>query len=74
MPIRPRLRDAGRLSTHDLYPLNIFPDELIRKLGGYLVYLIYIGRKGRLRSASSFYGQPEDNGSRAVFLYFRSTF
>lgn len=45
MPIRPRLRDAGRLSTHDLYPLNIFPDELIRKLGGYLVYLIYIGRK-----------------------------
>lgn len=42
---RPRLRDSHRLTTHDLYPLNIFPEELIRKIGGYLVYLIYIGRK-----------------------------
>ncbi len=45
MPERPRLRDAHRLTTHDLYPLNVFPDELIRRLGGYLVYLTYIGRK-----------------------------
>lgn len=43
--IRPRLRDAGRLTTHDLYPLNVFPDELVCKVGGYLVYLIYIGRR-----------------------------
>ncbi|MBQ9365740.1 MAG: hypothetical protein IJT82_08175 [Schwartzia sp.] len=42
---RPRLRDAGKLKTHELYPLNVFPDELIRRLGGYLVYLVYIGRK-----------------------------
>ena len=45
MPTRPRLRDAKHLTTHDLYPLNIFPDDLIHRLGGYLVYLIYIGRK-----------------------------
>ena len=49
MPTRPRLRDAGRLTTHDLYPLNVFPDDLIRRLGGYLVYLIYIGRKDIMR-------------------------
>ena len=45
MPERPRLRDAARLTTHDLYPLNVFPDELVRRIGGYLAYLIYIGRK-----------------------------
>lgn len=45
MPNRPRLRDGRRLTNHDLYPLNIFPDDLIHRLGGYLVYLIYIGRK-----------------------------
>lgn len=43
--MRPRLRDSKRLSTHDLYPLNVFPDDLIHKIGGYLIYLIYIGRK-----------------------------
>lgn len=42
---RPRLRDARRLTTHDLYPLNVFPEELIQKIGGYFVYLIYIGRR-----------------------------
>ena len=45
MTTRPRLRDAWRLTTHDLYPLNVFPDELVQRIGGYLVYLIYIGRK-----------------------------
>ena len=45
MPARPKLRDAARLTSHDLYPLNVFPEEIVRKIGGYLVYLIYIGRK-----------------------------
>ena len=45
MENRPRLRDSKRLTTQTLYPLNVFPEELINKLGGYLVYLIYIGRK-----------------------------
>lgn len=45
MADRPRLRDAKRLTTHDLYNLNVFPDDLIHRIGGYLVYLIYIGRK-----------------------------
>ena len=42
---RPRLRDSRRLSQPDLYPLNVFPDDLIYNIGGYLVYLLYIGRK-----------------------------
>lgn len=42
---RPRIRDGKRLSSHELYPLNVFPDDLIKRLGGYLVYLVYIGRK-----------------------------
>lgn len=41
----PRLRDGGRLTTHELYPLNEFPPELVKQIGGYLIYLIYIGRK-----------------------------
>ena len=42
---RPRLRDNAQLLTQTLYPLNVFPTEIINKIGGYLVYLIYIGRK-----------------------------
>ena len=45
MDNRPRLRDSKHLTTQTLYPLNVFPEELINKIGGYLVYLIYIGRK-----------------------------
>ncbi|MBQ8568657.1 MAG: hypothetical protein IJ446_05510 [Oscillospiraceae bacterium] len=45
MERRPKLRDSKRLTTQTLYPLNIFPTEIINKIGGYLVYLIYIGRK-----------------------------
>lgn len=33
------------MTTHTLYPLNVFPEELVRKIGAYLVYLIYTGRK-----------------------------
>lgn len=45
MENRPRLRDSKRLTTQTVYPLNVFPNELVNKIGGYLVYLIYIGRK-----------------------------
>lgn len=42
---RPRLRDSARLTSHEPFPLNEIPEELIVKIGGYLVYLIYTGRK-----------------------------
>ena len=45
MTNRPRLRDGSRLITNEPFPLNDFPEELIYSLGGYFVYLIYIGRK-----------------------------
>ena len=45
MEHRPRLRDSKHLTTKSLYPLNIIPPEIVTKIGGYLVYLLYIGRK-----------------------------
>ena len=45
MELRPRLRDSKYLSAKTLYPLNVIPPEIITKIGGYLVYLLYIGRK-----------------------------
>ena len=45
MTMRPRLRDINQLTTETLYPLNVFPDEIIHKIGAYFVYLIYTGRK-----------------------------
>jgi len=45
MDKRPRLRDSKRLKTKTLYPLNVFPNELIKKIGSNLIYLIYIGRE-----------------------------
>lgn len=45
MDNRPRLRDSRNLTTRTLYPLNRFPEEIVNRIGGYLVYLIYIGRK-----------------------------
>ena len=45
MDNRPKRRDSKHLTTHSLYPINIFPKEIIKKIGGYLIYLIYIGRK-----------------------------
>lgn len=43
--MRPRLRDSRHLTTQTLYPLNVIPKEIINKIGGYFVYLIYTGRK-----------------------------
>ena len=45
MEQRPRLRDSKHLTTKSLYPLNVIPSEIVTKIGGYLVYLLYIGRK-----------------------------
>lgn len=42
---QPRLRDGRELLTREPYPMNEMPDDLIVKIGGYLVHLLYIGRK-----------------------------
>lgn len=41
----PRLRDGKKLVTNEPYPMNEVPDDLIVKIGGYLVHLLYVGRK-----------------------------
>lgn len=42
---RPKLKDSKQLATRPVYPLNLFPENIVRKIGAYFVYLIYIGRK-----------------------------
>ena len=41
----PRLRDSKRLLTHEPYPINDIPEEVIKKIGKNLVYLLCVGRK-----------------------------
>lgn len=41
----PKLRDSKKLLTNEPYPMNEIPEDLIVKIGGSLVYLLYIGRK-----------------------------
>lgn len=41
----PRLRDGNKLKTSEPYLMNELPDDLIVKIGGYLVDLLAIGRK-----------------------------
>ncbi|MDE5806779.1 MAG: hypothetical protein K2H76_01570 [Muribaculaceae bacterium] len=41
----PKLRDGKKLLTSELYPINEIPDEIIVKIAGYFVYLLYMGRK-----------------------------
>lgn len=41
---RPKLRDLSRLKTNELFPINDIPKDVIVKIGGYLIYLLYIGR------------------------------
>lgn len=41
----PRLRDGKKLITSEPYPINEFPDDLIVRIGGYFVHLLYVGRK-----------------------------
>lgn len=40
----PRLRDGAKRLNHDPYPLNRIPDDVIIRMGGYIVYLVYTGR------------------------------
>lgn len=41
----PRLRDARRSRHNEPYGLNEIPDDVIRRLGANIVYLIHTGRK-----------------------------
>lgn len=38
----PRLRDGKRLVTAEPYPINEIPKDLIVKIGGFFVHLLYI--------------------------------
>lgn len=41
----PRLRDSKRLLTLEPYPINEIPQEIIKKVGKRLVYMLCVGRK-----------------------------
>lgn len=40
----PRLRDGRKLQTSEPYPINQLPDDLLVKIGGYLVHLHWFAR------------------------------
>ena len=40
----PKLRDSKRLLTHEPYPLNEIPEEIVKQIGKRLIYLLCIGR------------------------------
>ncbi len=40
----PKLRDSNSLPTQELYPINEFPEEIIRNIGKRLIYLKCVGR------------------------------
>ena len=40
----PRLRDSRSSETNELYPINDFPEEVIRRIGRHFVYLKCVGR------------------------------
>ena len=42
---RPKLRDSKHLKTKELYPLNEIPEDIVYKIGAYLIYLTGTGRK-----------------------------
>lgn len=41
----PKLRDGKKLITNEPYSMNELPDDLITRIGGYFVHLLYVGRK-----------------------------
>ncbi|MBR2630884.1 MAG: hypothetical protein IKD25_05080 [Bacteroidaceae bacterium] len=43
--IHPKLRDSKRLLTHELYPVNEIPKEVIKKIGRKFVYMLCVGHK-----------------------------
>lgn len=40
----PHLRDSKNLKTHEIYPLGQIPENIIKRIGAYIVYLLAIGR------------------------------
>lgn len=40
----PKLRDGHKLHKNELYPLGKISDEVVRKIGSEIVYLLYTGR------------------------------
>ena len=41
----PKLRDSIKIIDTEPYPLNDIPEDVITKIGAYLVYLVRVGRK-----------------------------
>ncbi|MCQ2294813.1 MAG: hypothetical protein MJZ67_04085 [Bacteroidales bacterium] len=41
----PRLRDSKKALTNELYELGHFPEQMIKKIGAHIVYMLHIGRK-----------------------------
>ena len=41
----PKLRDSKRLLTHEPYPINEIPEEIIKLIGKKLVYMLCVGHK-----------------------------
>ncbi len=45
MQLKPKLKDARLSRVVEPYPINELPDEIIKKIGSYFVYLLAIERK-----------------------------
>ena len=43
--LKPKLRDSRKLDYSEDYPLNEIPERIITDIGGYMIYLLHIGRK-----------------------------
>lgn len=41
---RPKLRDGGRRKGREPFALNEIPDDIVRRIGAHLIYLISVGR------------------------------
>lgn len=41
----PKLRDSKRLLTHEPYPINEIPENVIKRIGKRLVYILCVGNK-----------------------------
>ena len=41
----PKLRDSKRLLTHEPYPINEVPEEVVRKIGRKFIYMLSVGYK-----------------------------
>ena len=41
----PKLRDSKRLLTHEPYPINELPEDIIKKIGRKFVYMLCVGYK-----------------------------